>query len=375
MEGIEDTATVGMFDFETMMGISEEVKEDEIENTAEMEDDIVDTQKDEEVESIEVEEEDLESRDTKEDEDGISENDNKEEGTQKNVYSNLVKKYIDLGIWQDAKVEIDGEEVVLSEIGDLDEETFLNIQKSQHAAFKEDISEKYINKEELDEISLAIIDISKNKGDISRALDIKKRFIDPLEHFDLDNELHQEDLVRQKYMIQSNGALSESDIDAIIEARKKDLTLDKEAYEYAEQLKKGYKAYLANESKKLEEERLQEEQSIKNLKKQVRDSLEKYGLNDASRRSLSNFIGTKDNDPLMEMIQEIKSDPDKLAELIFFLNKKDDYIKAISNKATKDTGTKVLRTLKFIQDSKKETKSGKQQIKNEDEEEFELIFK
>lgn len=372
MEGIEDTATVGMFDFETMMGISEEVKEDEIENTAETEDDTVDTQKDEEVESTEVEE-DLESRDTKED--VISENDNKEEGTQKNVYSNLVKKYIDLGIWQDAKVEIDGEEVVLSEIGDLDEETFLNIQKSQHAAFKEDISEKYINKEELDEISLAIIDISKNKGDISRALDIKKRFIDPLEHFDLDNELHQEDLVRQKYMIQSNGALSESDIDAIIEARKKDLTLDKEAYEYAEQLKKGYKAYLANESKKLEEERLQEEQNIKNLKKQVRDSLEKYGLNDASRRSLSNFIGTKDNDPLMEMIQEIKSDPDKLAELIFFLNKKDDYIKAISNKATKDTGTKVLRTLKFIQDSKKETKSGKQQIKNEDEEEFELIFK
>lgn len=371
MKGLDEDATVGMFDFDSLMGITEEEDKSEV-----FEEDIneeifkEDGEQEEEGNEVEQEEETLE--DPKE----TTENKEQEDKpVQPNVYSGLVKKYIDLGIWQDAKVEINGEEVILSELEDLDEDTFLNIQKSQDAAFKEDIGEKYINKEELDEISLAIIDISKNKGDISKALDIKKRFIDPLEHFDLDNEMHQEDLVRQKYMIQSNGSLSPKDIDAIIEARKRDLTLDKEASTYAEQLKKGYKTYLANESKRLEEEKINEENRVKDLKKQVRESLGKYGLNDASKRSLSNFIGTKENDPLIEMVQEIKKDPEKLAELIFFLNKKEDYIKAIGNTVTKNTGTKVLKTLKFIQDSKKETKSGTPQTKEEKEEEFELIFK
>lgn len=355
-------ASVGMFDFDSLMEEDLTVGQEE----APIE------EKDDTIEDVQ-EEEDIFEEEVVTEEDVEEEIEPQETGN--SVYSGLVKKYIDLGIWQDAKVEIDGKEVILSEIEGIDEETFLNIQKSQDEAFKEDISKKYINKEELDEISLAIIDISKNKGDISKALDIKKRFIDPLEYFDLDNEAHQEDLVRQKYMIQSNGTLSERDLDAIISTRKKDLTLDKEASEYAEQLKKGYKTYLANESKKLEEAKIQEEANVKELRKQVRDSLDKFGLNDASKRALTKFVGTKDNDPLMEMVQEIKNDPEQLAELIFFLNKKEDYIKAIGNSATRGEGTKVLKTLKFIQNSNKEAKSGKPQTKDEKEEEFELIFK
>jgi hypothetical protein len=365
VENQEET-NVGMFDFDTMMDFSEET-----DKTAAPDPLKGITEEEEEQEQEEAQEE--EGKTTTKEKEAPAEPKKQTTTTESTVYSNLAKKYIERGAWQDAKMEINGEEVVLSELEDLDEETFLEIQKSQDQARQEDLKDKYIDKEELDEISLKIVEISKNKGDISKALDIKKRFIDPLEQFDLDDEAHQEALVRQKYHIESNGKLSREDIDVIIERKKKDLLLDKEASQYAESLKVGYKAYLDKENQKLAEEKVQEAENVKTLKKSVRDSLAKYGLNDASIKPLVNFIGTKDNDPLIQMVNDIKKDPEQLAELIFFLNKKEDYIRAIGNKTTTGVETKLLKKLEFIRDNKKEEKSGQVKTK-EKEEEFDLRF-
>lgn len=287
---------------------------------------------------------------------------------QPTIYSNLAKKYIEMGSWQDAKVEIDGEEVIISELDSLDEETFLQLQKSQEEAKKEDLKDKYINKEELDDISLQIIEISKNKGDISKVLQVKKQFIDPLEKYDLENEHHQEALVRQKYQIESNGTLSQEDIDIIIEKRKKDLSLDKEASDFAGKLKESYSNLLKAEQEKSENTRQAIQETEKTTKKSVRDILSKnYLQNDSATKALLNFVSLgQDEDPLLEQVKKLKEDPEQLAELIMFINKKEDYLRVIGEKATKGKEMDVLRKLNFIP-KQKEEKAGKQAPEKEKE--------
>src|SRR5699024_4489370 len=124
------------------------------------------------------------------------------------VFSNLAKKYIELGTWKDAKVEIDGKEVVLSEVEGLDEETFLSIQVAQDGLRDKDLKDKYIDKSELDEVGLKILEVSKEGGDWNKILQVKQKYIDPLENYDLNNEAHQEALVREKLFLNSGRTLS-----------------------------------------------------------------------------------------------------------------------------------------------------------------------
>lgn len=319
---------------------------------------------------------DLEGELENEEPEKVEEEDKKEdivEVGEPTVYSNLAKKYIEMGTWQDAKVDIDGEEVIISELDTLDEETFLQLQKSQEEARNEDLKDKYINKEELDDISLQIIEISKNKGDISKVLEVKKKFIDPLEKYDLEDELHQEALVRQKYQIESNNTLSQEDIDIIIEKRKKDLVLDKEAEEFAARLKTSFSNMMKAEQEKAEKERDTLKENEKVTKKSVRDILSKnYQLNDSATKSLLNFVSLSgEEDPLIDHVKKLKEDPEQLAELIMFLNKKKEYLKAVGENATKGKEMDVLRKLNFIP-KQKEVKSGKQEQKEEKEK---LVFK
>lgn len=356
---IEIVDGIGNYDFSKMLEIEDTTEEKEGDEELQL-----DIEGEEPV--VEVEEE-QEEEPEKEKPQAPKEEKEDVDTDQPSIYSNLAKKYIEMGSWQDAKIELDGEEVTLSELENLDEDTFLQIQQSQEAAKNEDLKDKYINKEELDEISLQIVEISKNKGDLSKVLDVKKRYIDPLEKFDLTQESHQEALVRQKYMIESNNKLSQKDLDLIIKSRKEDLTLDREAQEYADGLKAGFGQFLKQEEDKAKEAQSALKETVKTTKKSVRDELSKYGLKDTAIKPLLDFITSdKENDPLTAQVDELRKNPEQLAELLMFLNNKEDYIKAIGEKATLGKETKFLRTLNLIP-GKKETKAGKQEPKEEKE--------
>lgn len=282
------------------------------------------------------------------------------------VFANLTKKYIEMGTWQNATVNIDGEEVALTDIETLDEETFLAIHKSQDELRDQDLKDKYINKKELDEISLNIVEISKRGGDISQVLKIKQQYIDPLENFDLDNEHHQEVLVREKYRIQG---LSEGDIEAIVDKKKQDLTLDTEANQYASRLKESYKKILEDQVEKTKQDERDQVEKTKVLKKSLREAISSKGFTqDATLRALTE-TGLNGID---EQIKSIKEDPDKLADLVLFLNKREEYMKFQFEKSGKSEKDTVLRTLNIIP-KQKEDKAGKQSEKKE--EKSELVFK
>lgn len=264
------------------------------------------------------------------------------------VFSNLAKKYIELGTWKDAKVEIDGKEVVLSEVEGLDEETFLSIQVAQDGLKDKDLKDKYIDKSELDEVGLKILEVSKEGGDWNKILQVKQKYIDPLENYDLNNEAHQEALVREKLFLNSGRTLSKHDLDSLIATRKRNLTLDTEAAEYAQDVKNAFNKYIEEEKNRAIEERKEVERTTAELKNKTKEALKEYKLKDSAIGPMLDLVAHGDNGVITDHIEGIKKDPKALAELVFFLTRPEDYKKHIIEKGTIGKSTEVLRTLNMI---------------------------
>src|SRR5699024_285583 len=121
---------------------------------------------------------------------------------QPTVYAELLKDYISSGDWEDAIVEMDGEEVKLSELEALDKETFLQIKSTQKEIAQEKLKEKYIDVEGLDETDLQLINLKKSGGDWTYLLQHEAENIHPLEGLDLDDENVQLWLLSEQYKSQ-----------------------------------------------------------------------------------------------------------------------------------------------------------------------------
>lgn len=292
--------------------------------------------------------------------------------TTKTNYAGLAKKYIEIGTWNDATIEVDGEEVVLSELEDLDEETFLSITQAQDEQKNSELQTKYINKEELDEISLKIIEISKNGGDIKEALKAKEAYIDTLNTYDLENELHQEDLVRQMYSLK-NPDLSEDEIDNLVDKAKKDLVLDIKAKNFAENLKKAYNAELDNRAKQAAQAKEQRQKDLKELRKGLKENLSNLGITkEAALKPLLDSVTVEtDNGYIIDQqFEELKKDPKELAEFILWKNHREDYKKIVSEKQTAKEKKDTLIKLNLIPNKHSSPKETKKQKPNNVEEEL-----
>lgn len=334
----------GFYDFSQLMGETQEQEEEtrELEIPAEEEEETpqeepTEVEEEEEGQEVATSEEEKESEEPK----------LKKEASQNSNYSSLAKKYIELGTWKDAEVEINGESVVLSEVDDLDEETFLEIVKAQDAERNNEIDEKFINKEDLDDISLKIIEISKNGGDIKDVLKAKETYIDNLNTYDLDNEDHQEALVRQMYKM-DNPKISDKQIDRLIDADKSELELDIKAKEFADNLKKSYHSMLDKKKEEATQLKETQEKERKNLRKDLREQLTSFGLkNDSALRPLLDSVTKETENGFMidSQFEEMKQNPQELAEFLLWKNNREDYKKLISEKQTskekKDTLIKL----------------------------------
>lgn len=360
---------IGYFDFEDLVDNTKETEPKETEPKKTEEEAVTEVTEDAEV--IESAQEETET--SEENNENGGEEDKKEtlvvvdqDEPQVTVYSQLAQRFIKSGKWQDVKLDIGGEEVILSEFGNLDEETFLHIQESFDKEKEEELKNKYINIEELNDMSKSFLEITKRGGNLRELIDVKEKFIDPLELYDLDNPQHQEALVRQKYHIESKGSLTKDDIDDIIENRKKNLTLDKEAIDFATKLKQTFQNALNSEKERLIKEEQVLEESLTNLKKGVREVLSsKFKLQDKGIASVTSLIPTKNTDPLKEKIEQLKSNPEDFAEFLFFLDNKDEYYKAMSEKISGDKEVKFMKTLQIIPTKEKGTPKAEQKEEKE----------
>src|SRR5690606_22053741 len=209
-----------------------------------------------------------------------------------------------------------------SELEEIDEETFLQITEAQENLKKE----KYVNKEDLDDVSRQIFEIKQNGGDITELLRVKEELINPLEGYNLDNEVHQEALVRHMYAME-NRSLTQKQIDKLIEDDKKELELDSKAVKFANKLKSSYMAELERKKQEVLDNQQKEKEALKQLKKSLKEELSNLGVKEKSIYPILELVtqkGTKgfqvDDD-----FQKLKEDPQLFAEYLVWRNSPEDY--------------------------------------------------
>src|SRR5699024_9800769 len=109
--------------------------------------------------------------------------------------------------------------------------------------------------------------------------------INPLEKYDLDNETHQEALVRHMYAVE-NKSLSQKQINDLVSGHKKDMDLDLVAEKYAGKLKESYNEILRQKKEESLNAAQQEKENLKTLKKSLKQELSNLGMKDSQITAL-----------------------------------------------------------------------------------------
>lgn len=274
----------------------------------------------------------------------------------------LVKEYIEEGDWEDVILDIEGEEVQLSQIDKIDKKTFLAIRAEQKRLQEEKHKEKYISVEGLDETTKTLVELKRKGGDIYELLKTTQQFENPVEGLDLDDEATQVNLVYGK--LQSQGMEHEDIIDKLTKL-KKQFKLDEVAKGVAEDVTKAYEAAKREELNKHSQELVKKAEEEKAFKKNLQEVYKGYNLNDNKVKTLVENAFKRDSQGKTnfdKLVEEVKSNPEKLAEINFFLNDREGFMEFKTAKAKNET---ALKTIKIISTVEKKSKTA--QIENEDE--------
>lgn len=280
------------------------------------------------------------------------------ESQSNSYYKDLARKFIEKGKWQEATVDTEDGEVALSELEDIDEETFFAIQEQQDELAREDLNEKFISKEGLNDTALKIIELQKNGGDITEAMQVYKEYVHPLEGLDLDNERVQEYLVRMDLQKRGND---EDIIQTTIEKYKKNLTLDKKANEVIDFTNKAWDKYMEDQNLAAAETKNKKEEQHKEYIKTLKDSYKDLDLDNKLKNKFLQVASTRDENGEPEAVRifrEKLQDPKTANELLYFLLEPETYKKSIGAKENIKNNVETFRKINLVKSKdKKQTKT------------------
>jgi hypothetical protein len=283
---------------------------------------------------------------------------NQEESQQLNsTLTSLAKKYLESGKWDDVLLDVEGEEVKLSELGDIDEETFLQIQEAQEELKQEGIKDKYIPKEGLNDISLKMIELQKNGGDITEALRVYNEYVNPLEGLDLSNESIQEQLVRSSL----SKKIDDPDIiEMTINKYKKDLVLDQKANDVVEFTNKAFESYMEQKSAQAQEQKLEAAKAHKEYLKNLEEEFKATELKPDIKKQVLALANKNDKGEYeaVELVREQLQDPKLAQELLFFIGNREAYKKSIGSKTKTKTNIETMKKINLVKDKQKKQSGG-----------------
>lgn len=274
----------------------------------------------------------------------------KKETPKDNIYASKIKDYIEEGFFSDADIEVEDEngetvKIALSELKDVTPEMFTIIKEEQKRLNAEEIGEKYVSVEGLDERTKKMIELKKAGGDLSELIQEDIQYTNVLAGIDLDNEQVQENLVRQK--LQSQG-LKPKYIEAEIAEMKENLTLDTEAKQIVDNYNSYYDNLLEEKKKeqlsKIEVEKEQQKVFKKSLNEIYRElklpeNISKVLLDNSTKTDEYGLTNTD------KLYFDAKADPKTYAELSFFLNNKEKFKEFLGIKVKNETKLDTVRKI------------------------------
>ena len=275
-------------------------------------------------------------------------------------YNSIKNKLLEKGLWEDVTLEIGDEEKDLSNLEDLDEETFLAILEEQNKIKESEIKDSSINKEGLDDMTLKLIEISKAGGDITDIVKQYDEYVNPLNGLDLSDPKTQEALVINQLRRQG---LSDVVIKNSVLEMRSNGTVEDSANQIVQNTNKIFNKYLDDKKQQAEYNKKEEINNRNEFKKDLSSVYkDEFGLDVKVANRLVKF-GTNDNF-IQDKYKEVMSDPKLASELIFFLEDQEAYLKYKNNNRDRAQKINTLRKINII--GKKDRTSSKSTDDNKD---------
>jgi hypothetical protein len=281
-------------------------------------------------------------------------------------FSEKLQDYIATGFLEDVQITIgegsDTQEVFLSELKDLDEDTFNTVISEYKKAKDKDLSENYISKEGLDDRTKKYIELKKAGGDLNQLIEHEIQYVNPLSQFDLEDEVHQEELVRRSLLAQG---YKPKYVEQEIAEMKENVSLDLEAKKIADAINKKFdetvEAKKKEQLEKIEAEKVEQKEFRKNISTALKElvpneNISKVLLDNSTKRDEYGLTNTD------KLYFDAQKDTQKFAKIAFFLNNEEEFYKNIGAKVKTDAAKKTIKTFfsinpSIVKTTIKETKS------------------
>lgn len=274
---------------------------------------------------------------------------------------------IDAGELEDFVIEIDGEEIQLSEYKNIDKETLKDVIATYKETLEKETKENFVSVKDLDEKKKALIDIII-KGDYDQVQDILSEpsvLKDPFEGFDNSNQEHNIK-VYMAYLTSAKGH-PQDEAEALAEIAIKNNTIDEKALKIVEGHRENTKQAILEEKKRVETLEIEKKERIKSYAKDLDNTYKEYGLRPEKTlelKKLATQFNKVGNLPIDEIYEEVMQDPKKAADLVLFLADRELYDKRVYANAKKESDIQTVRKIQLVSNTKK--KSSETEFDNKD---------
>lgn len=266
-------------------------------------------------------------------------------------YKQTLLDVFDADLLPTLEIEQDGEvkQVTISDIEELDEETYLEVLKSGIETLKENATKDKVDITTLSPFLQNAITAEKEGLSSKSSVDFYTEHEKPLENFDLDSEDGQEAFL--VYMREKYSGDSLEDARTLVNSWKQRGELEHKATDANNKLKtwlqnqeEAEKAELAEAAKKAKED-------ILKFKDNAKTALDSFELNQKTKEAVLDKLSkvTKGNRYEIDALYlEARKDPEKSALLAFFLSNPDEFTAQISRKKVTEHQIKTGKTIKVL---------------------------
>jgi hypothetical protein len=242
------------------------------------------------------------------------------------------------------EVEVSLEDAIVTE------EFYNQIVKSKLEDIKEEASKDKISTVGVSDFARDLIEIDRNNGDISELLKAKEAYSDPLDKLDLTTEQGQSQAVFLRMMASGQD---EDTTRRLIQSYKAEGILEDKALEAETELKEAIQLQVEKAKETAKAKTEQRKAALKDYKKDIKGSLERYQLNDNVKNKVV-ILATKEDEngrfELDKVYYQHRENPQDAADLALFLLDKEEFIKQVTNKAVSDTKLKTAKKLRVVTD-------------------------
>lgn len=268
-----------------------------------------------------------------------------DEVTKSNFYKNTLKTMygeFDAVIEEDEEgnqIEVSLDDKIITE------EYFNQLVEAKQQEIKASAAEGKISAKGLSKFALDLVEIDRNGGDISKLIQTKEAYTDPLDQLDLDNEKDQETAV---YLRNIAAGQDEDTIRRLIASYKQEGILEDMARKADNELRTVINAQVEQAKELAKQEAEQRKKLFKDYKKEIRDNLDSYQLNDNIKNKIVKLATEQDESGRFEMdlvYRRHRENPKDAADLALFLLDKDEFIKQVTSKAVEDTKLTTAKKL------------------------------